>query len=388
MQTTGQHIENGKTEVKSSISPTQGIEVSVVRNLADLGEIADSWNALCLQNPNALPQLSHAMVSAWLMHRAKPEDTWMVLVAKCGGRLVGVLPIIVSNRQFLGLTLQTCTPPRDVHITSVDMVAEAGLESSVLSACLEKLQATVPIFAVLEMHRIAENSASATAMALPPDGHVLKRRQSGAAAYYQISGTFEGYMDSLKPNFSRNLRRLRRKLDGMGEGKFQTFSGLQFTDDLFHQFLELEASGWKGTEKGAILSSPTAPAYYREAFRNLRQLGWAELYTMQIEGTMIAAQLAVRLNRRVFLFKICYSEQYSHLGPGNVLMADTIERAFKRGDTDEINCLTDMPWHNNWVMGRQPYTSYTLTPKRIVPIAVGAFCTSTKLIKSVFARIF
>ena len=370
------------------ITGTAHIDVTVVRSMAELAPYASPWNSFCAQNHNSLPQLSHAMACSWLEHRVKPGHEWVVLVAKRDGRPIGFLPLVIQKRACLGLKVSIGAPPQDTQIASVDMVAENGSEGAVLAAFLKCLDETFPLFSQLEMFRIAENSVSSRALHHAPKGHLLKSKSAGAAACYQITGNFDEYMNSLKPNFSRNLRRLQRKIEGMADVELASFIGQQCTDDLFERFLELEASGWKGKERGAILSSPTATAYYREVFRRLRELGWCELYTMSLDGVMIAAQFGVRLNRRVFLFKICYSEEFSNLGPGNVLMMRTIERAFQQGDTDEINCLTDMSWHNNWVVTRRPYTTYTLVPKRIAPMVANSCWTSTRLVKSAFARIF
>jgi CelD/BcsL family acetyltransferase involved in cellulose biosynthesis len=380
--------DSGRIPVKSTFPGNPLIEVQALNKLDDLPPLADAWNSLCLQNPDSMPQLSYAMVCSWLQHRIKPEDTWMVLVARCDQQLVGVLPLIIRKRRCLGLNLSVAMPPQDPQINSVDMVAVCGSEPSIFSAFLQRLKLDFPSISEVLMYRIPENGSSARALITGPNDYLLKQRPTGAAACYEIKGTFDSYMESLKPNFSRNLRRLRRKFESMDGSEFVSYAGSQFTEEQFDRFLKLEASGWKGEEQGAILSSPTATSYYREAFRQLRELGWPELYTMQVDGAMIAAQFAVRLNRNVFMFKICYSEEHSSLGPGNVLMADTIERAYQRGDTDEINCLTDMPWHTNWVVTRRPYTTYTLVPNRILPMAAKSVWASTKLIKSVFARIF
>ena len=328
------------------------------------------------------------MACSWLEHRVKPSHEWIVLVAQSEGRPVGFLPLVIQKRACVGLHMSIGAPPQDTQISSVDMVVEIGSEVAVLAAFLKRLSEEFQFFSQLEMLRIAEKSCSSRALHQVPKGHLLQTRSAGAAACYQITGSFDEYMNSLKPNFSRNLRRLQRKIEGMADVELASFIGQQCTDDLFDRFLELEASGWKGKERGAILSSPTATAYYRDAFRRLRELGWCELYTMSLDGGMIAAQFGVRMNRRVFLFKICYSEEFSNLGPGNIMMMRTIERAFQQGDTDEINCLTDMSWHNNWVVTRRPYTTYTLTPKRIAPLVAKSCWTSTRLLKSVFARIF
>jgi hypothetical protein len=73
--------------------------------------------------------------------------------------------------------------------------------------------------------------------------------------------------------------------------------------------------------------------------------------------------------------KIAYDEAYAKCGPGNLLFEQTVRSAFERGNIDEINCLTDMPWHRSWRMDQSNYARLWIYPKRPLASLFGALPT-------------
>ena len=74
----------------------------------------------------------------------------------------------------------------------------------------------------------------------------------------------------------------------------------------------------------------------------------------------------------LIVMKIGYDESYAWCSPGNYLFERTVERAFASGDTTEINCLTDMPWHRNWKMKQRDHYNLWIYPRRPIPLIFGA----------------
>jgi hypothetical protein len=73
----------------------------------------------------------------------------------------------------------------------------------------------------------------------------------------------------------------------------------------------------------------------------------------------------------VTLLKIAYDEEFAHCGPGNLLMLELINHESVKQSSDEIDCITDMRWHQSWRMAQREYASVTLYPLRLSPIVFG-----------------
>jgi hypothetical protein len=99
--------------------------------------------------------------------------------------------------------------------------------------------------------------------------------------------------------------------------------------------------------------------------------GWLEWHFLEFDGKPVAGHMATRFGRSLVLLKIGYDENYSRLGPGNLLFHHIVARAFADDGIDEINCTTDKPWHANWQVVKDDYTDIMLTPPRLWPVVVG-----------------
>jgi len=138
---------------------------------------------------------------------------------------------------------------------------------------------------------------------------------------------------------------------------------------------EIEASGWKGRKGTALAASLSLVAFYTALVEGLAREGWLEWHFLNADAKTLAGHLAVRFGRSMTLVKIGYDEAYAKCSPGNLLFERTAKWIFERGDIDEINCLTDMPWHRSWRMDQSNYTSLWIYPKQPLALLFGALPT-------------
>lgn len=190
----------------------------------------------------------------------------------------------------------------------------------------------------------------------------------GYGDYLHIRGSMEDYFTSLSKNFRGNLRKAERKLYLSPDARFEFLSSAQAGDSCLKEFLNLEASGWKGRSGTAILQNDNLVTFYRALTTNLASRGWLGWHFLKIGEKTIAGHLAYRMNRTLTLLKIAYGEEYRRCAPGNQLFLKTVERAYESKDTDEINCLTDVEWHGNWNMSKREYSTVYIYTKTPIPL--------------------
>ena len=172
-------------------------------------------------------------------------------------------------------------------------------------------------------------------------------------------------------NFRRNLRKAANRAARDHSVAFQFVGGAEAQNpELLKRFLHVENSGWKGATGTAIARSPQRVAFYEALTRRLAQRGWLEWQTMEFDSEPVACHLAVRFGGAVALPKIGYDETYARYGPGNLLFRELLERSFDDPTVDEVNCLTDQPWHDNWGMRKIGYADVMISPRG--PVATTA----------------
>nr|WP_254170577.1 GNAT family N-acetyltransferase [Roseibium polysiphoniae] len=123
----------------------------------------------------------------------------------------------------------------------------------------------------------------------------------------------------------KELPRLIRRLSQEGEVRFESHSG----DDVpryFESFLQLEASGWKGTRGTALLSHQNTARFAREMIAKLSASGCVRIDTISVSGKPIAMLIIMLDAGRAFSWKIAFDESYARFSPGAQITLFALER--------------------------------------------------------------
>jgi len=352
-----------REDARSVATPDR--QVLVVDRIEDLRRHADAWNALAFDAPPRIPTSSYAWVSAYFEHCLQPGETWRCVLAYDGGgdRLVGVLPLIASGG-FLRRRLRT---PHDGHTIAVGPLLAPGDETSVLDALLRAAWASEPRALWIEVADVSESSPLMSR--LDAHSHLELTRRPGA--YLKVDGEQDQYQASLSKNFRSNQKKARNKLKKLADVETAFVAGDEASSAQLPEFAPVEASGWKGRENSAIQASPERMAFYATLADRLAEAGWLEWHFLRAEGQAIAANLAVKFNRSILVWKLAYHEAHARCSPGGMLFQALVDRTFPDGDIDEINLLTDAPWYGNWRMEMRAFLRLRLYRRRPGSLLLG-----------------
>lgn len=351
------------------------IRVHQAHTVAELSQHADAWDDLAATSPDQLPMLSHAWVASFVEYNLRPDQTWRCSFAYDGDDLVGVLPITrLARRGLIGARLQATF---DLHTRSGYALLAEGKKREALSALLDSLSEVEPDYLWLRFCGIRNGSPVLTVADHLSAVRVETMRASGligsvTGSVLSVRGRFEDYEARLASNFRRNLRKARNRCDREYESSYRFVTGSDATStNWLRTFLELEATGWKGQAGSAINCVPRLINFYEALAQRLGDRGWLEWHFLELDGVAVAGQLGIRCGRSLVLQKIAYDESYGRLGPGSLLFRETVARSFVDAGVDEINCISDTPWHRNWHMQTNVYSDMVVTPRRLLPILAG-----------------
>lgn len=345
-----------------------------VDGLDALAQWADDWHALALAAPQRLPMLSPAWIDAFARTRLPPQALFQCVLAEQNGRLLAVLPLVLCRNPPRLLGVAAAATPYDAHTAFGDVLVDPtgapGLVAAVLQAACEHPR--------WRMRELALRGVARTSPTLPALDALTQCSTSAVSfrnwgSFLAVAGGWGDYRDGLSKNFRANLRKARNRLreTGVSAPVFIWLTGHAAEPRHLQTFIQLEATGWKGQAGSAIAQDASVRRFYQTLTDNAHRSGALEWHFMVVDGRMIAGHLALRCGRSLSLLKIAYDEQFSHFSPGNLLFEQTAERAFTQGDTDEINCLTDMEWHRPWNMQRREYLDLRLFPKSWVGQSLG-----------------
>lgn len=130
---------------------------------------------------------------------------------------------------------------------------------------------------------------------------------------------------AISPQHFRELQRQWRKLETIGE---ITYNVARQPGDIrlrMEQFLLLEAAGWKGRGRTAMINDRYRAAFAREAVTNLAETDSVRIHTLDLDGKAIASMIVFLTGGEAYTWKTAYDEAYAAYSPGKLLVAHLTE---------------------------------------------------------------
>lgn len=210
-------------------------------------------------------------------------------------------------------------------------------------------------------------STRALADGLRAAGYDVVQRPLVEQAFVTISGTFEAYEATVSRNVREDVRRRRRRLEGMGAVTLDVEDGTQRLDQLLDEGFAVEGSGWKSAAGTAISSAAETDSFYRSISSWAAGNGNLRLFYLRLDGRCIAFDLALLAGGALFGLKGGYDPALAQYSPGKLLQAATLRHAFEVG-LSRYEFLGAAERHKlQWATG----TRRTVTLRAFAPTLVG-----------------
>lgn len=130
----------------------------------------------------------------------------------------------------------------------------------------------------------------------------------------------------LRTTISKNhLRDMRRQFRLLGEEGRVSYNVARQPEEIrrrMEEFLALEASGWKGRKRSAMVMDRFRAAFAREAITNLAEVDAVRIHTLDLDGRAIASMVVFIMAGEAYTWKTAYDERYARFSPGKLLLAD------------------------------------------------------------------
>lgn len=325
-------------------------EFQIIKGLEWPPPVCEGWDQVVVRGTGA----SYVQTLSWNqacmeLLEATPESALLILAYQ-GETLEAIFPFIVDERRELGITMRVLRPPRHEHINWHDIALSPDIRhDNLLTELLSFLKRSrSQAFDLIEFGNVLDNSATLQLLRSP---HDLRSTIVARNTCHCLPATSNDELgDLVSKNLKGNLRKARRRLSNYESAEFSTTRKLSELPDFFADFLEVEASGWKGAGGAgtAIVLHPSLTAFYRRLMHEFGAGGQCEINLLKIDGRVAAGQFALIVGNTMFLLKIGFNEEFSGLAPGNLLLAETLHRANKEGEIEVVNLITDAGWHASW----------------------------------------
>lgn len=130
---------------------------------------------------------------------------------------------------------------------------------------------------------------------------------------------------SIGKSHLREIRRQMRLLEQQGELTYNVARQPQEIEARMEEFLALEASGWKGRKRTAMVMDRLHAAFAREAVTNLAARDAVRIHTLDLDGHAIASMIVFIMSGEAYTWKTAYDERYARSSPGKLLACKVTE---------------------------------------------------------------
>lgn len=294
------------------------LRVQWIHDTDRFDELSSAWDALLPDD--ARPFDLHCWYSAWWRAFGGSSELAVCAIWR-GDELEGVCPLIVSDRRTVSALANTHSGvfrPLARDQAAMRRLAEAVTEGVPGSLELSGLPKEDPAVAAFDE---AAGRARMLSICEP-----LK-----TSPIVETDGDFDAWRAASKRRWGAPLERFRRKMGRDYEAQFDIVGAPRDLEAELDAGFAVEASGWKGREGTAIISTPETERFYRDVARLFHERDGLRLSRIVLDGTIAAFDFCLLYRGRLYLLKTGFDERFRRLAPGLVMRLSNIERCFELG---------------------------------------------------------
>jgi hypothetical protein len=291
-----------------------------------IDQLTPEWLELCSKPCNDyLPFCRPEWVKAYF--EKQENSKFQVLVVKKQNELTGLLPMIQQKKRISRLPIRILRGPSEWLLWPTDILIasdadRASVAKNVWNIIRNQGEWDVIEFPVVPKGGVAEDVLKAAVT----EGYDVHRWEHMHSPYIRLANDI-----SEKPSvplvrsskLRRNLRKIIKKLEAEGGLKVHHFD--RADPGMLHRFYELEASGWKGQQGSAILSTAKEINFWNTIAAGAAKNHYLSVTALEHKGNIVAISLGFAYRNQLFGMKLGYDNQLKAYSMGQLLVWAELE---------------------------------------------------------------
>lgn len=301
----------------------------IVERLESFEGLRSEWRELmdgCLE---ATIFQSFDWLASWWQYFGE-HSRLCLLLARQNGVLVGVAPLMISRRRFLGLpVVKVLEFVGKGSLDYQDFLLLKTREKEALAALLGYLQKMHRDWHFAEFPEIPEFSPlNRLLSSAAKDAKLICYSElSSPCPYMNLPATWDDYLAQLSRNSRSNIRRKFKRMEGSGRVEFETVASSGNLRQAIDRFMALN------DDRMRSMGAPPMSELYRIFHRDIvvKMSDCIVLSFLKLDGNDVAGIYGFDFNGRRYYYLIGWNSAYSGYSPGAVLIAKQIECAIAKG---------------------------------------------------------
>jgi CelD/BcsL family acetyltransferase involved in cellulose biosynthesis len=310
------HRRPTQSRIRTGYCSATGARVTI-RPLADAEPLAGAWRALARRalTQNIFYEPEYAIPASL----AFGKGVLLATVENNPGELQAIWPFRVRRSRWglpIGVLEGWGHPFAALGIPLVDQEQAETALKALLN--FPTIFPRLPRRAFLPL--VPDNDAFAELLlAVQTNGRLREARTEGHDRAELLSGTVDPYAHQSPVTRSKRRRDVRR-LEKLGTVSLQTATSVDDVMAYLAEYLELEASGWKGRAGTAIPQSAGEAAFLTRAVNELAADGRVRVDRLCVDATTVASTITYLSDELAWYAKTSFNEDYAKYSPGSVLV--------------------------------------------------------------------
>jgi CelD/BcsL family acetyltransferase involved in cellulose biosynthesis len=347
----GRVVSSSEDMVRSSSSATSCPDGLSCVWRTNLDDIAAEWDELAQASPTRHPHYLLDWLQPWWSCVGSKRHSLRVALVFEGERTTAIAPLMLVERRTHRLAT----------IRELQWLAMGDTDQSDVLCATDQARAGAAVAHHLVRHQGAwdELHLSSVPEGSQAVGSLIEVLRAGLKCEVTIrrhrclyidagGGDWDAHLQSTSRKFREDLRRIRRRLEDMGELAIS-----QSTTVDLDEFLRLATAlhGVRQQELGreTRLATVEFGSFVREALERLQNRGMLLVWTLHVGDTVAAYNLGFRMGSVVYGWNMAHDPAYSSASPGKVLLASAIESCFVDESVGEFNLMRgDTDYKRKW----------------------------------------
>jgi CelD/BcsL family acetyltransferase involved in cellulose biosynthesis len=349
--------------------PSSSFVVSAYRGRGEiLDQLADEWRELCAEAADDQPFYRPEWIRAYFRFFARRKNI-IVIAARLGDRLCLMLPLIEETGTFSKIPVRKFRAPVNSCAGRFDAIYSAGPDGEAAIQATWRYLRELDGWDILQLRDALQGSAvSRLAAAAQADGLSTIQIDDKPSPYVPVP-TDPELLKQLPVNarLRRQLRQIRREI--AEKSSSLKLHRVETADPkALNRFYELEASGWKGQERTAILLYGRKP-FLDEVAESAARAGYFTLYLLELDGQLIAGHYGFTHRACYYSVVVAYNESFKEFSPGHLIIDEIVRDCAARGVRAYQTTGQDQEWKMRWTNQVQPLSHHFVFRGRLGNLA-------------------
>ena len=296
------------------------IEIAKITCGHAVADLRREWEELWRRDPLATPFQSPAWLLAWWRHFGTPEP--LLLTARAGGELVGLLPLYLLREPG-------CRKLLPIGVGLSDYVG-ALLDPAALAAA-DRFMAAIaetPGWDECWLPDLAEEGALAAAAA--PAALDATGAEAAPCPVLPLPRAPAGLAAVVPRKTMRDLHQARARAAAAGVVVIEAI-GMEHLDEALDDLFRLHEQRWRTRGEPGVCGDARVQGFYRAAAHGLLAAGMLRLYRLRVGGAVLAVYYGFIAKETAYAYLGGFDPSHPRLSPGMLILAHAIEEARAEG---------------------------------------------------------